>query len=257
MSQNIASEARCFRHPEHLATGTCTRCGTFICQVEQRVVDGAPYCETCATHPEVDWLDAFRLKYWGKRDAWAWLIGLGSLSNLVLAGNALLNERAFLAGGVLLAGAAINAGFWLGKRWARLALLGLQALNIVLNLFTAQLPTALAALIGLLITVAILLDTRNKLFFKIEVSREQLKKAWNLYSNNQVARTGFLCSILGVLMPPLAPVGLLCSIIGLRRVDPTARPPIGRKGHAIAGIVVGGLATLGWVLFFGATALAG
>jgi hypothetical protein len=32
----------------------------------------------------------------------------------------------------------------------------------------------------------------------------------------------------------------------LRRVDPSAYPPIGRKGYAIAGIVLGALGTLVW-----------
>ncbi|WP_257459184.1 hypothetical protein [Archangium lipolyticum] len=39
---------------------------------------------------------------------------------------------------------------------------------------------------------------------------------------------------------------LVCSIIGLRRVNPNAHPPIGRKGQAIAGIVLGTVGCLIW-----------
>jgi len=40
--------------------------------------------------------------------------------------------------------------------------------------------------------------------------------------------------------------GLACSIYGLTRVNPTAHPPIGRKGQAVAGIILGALGVVEW-----------
>jgi hypothetical protein len=102
-----------------------------------------------------------------------------------------------------------------------------------------------------LVLAAILQDTRNRLFFKVDVPREKLKKAWDLYCNNTIARVGFLLGIFSMLLCPLAVFGLPCSIVGLRRVNPQAHPPIGRKGQAIAGIVFNsvGLAILAVVSF--------
>ncbi len=45
---------------------------------------------------------------------------------------------------------------------------------------------------------------------------------------------------------PLAPISLLCFIIGLRRVNPAATPPIGRKKQSIAGIVINTVSLVGW-----------
>jgi hypothetical protein len=80
----------------------------------------------------------------------------------------------------------------------------------------------------------------------MEVSPEALKKAWDLYHNNTLARVGVLLGFFGMLIPGVGILALICSTIALRRVNPNAQPPIGRKGQAITGIVLGGLSTLYW-----------
>lgn len=44
--QPLPPEARCAVHPTNASSGTCGRCGSFIC-VQCLGPDGAPYCEKC------------------------------------------------------------------------------------------------------------------------------------------------------------------------------------------------------------------
>jgi hypothetical protein len=238
----VTQEARCFVHPEEPALGTCTRCGTFFCAQDRRTVGEKDYCASCATRPEVDYLEAFRLKHWGKRDAWAWFIGFGAILNL-LAGLALLASGAenLLFAFISLGSAVIGACFWAGLPFARLALCFVPIISMVVGMVTQGARGVVSSVLPIIITLIIYNDTRNKLFFREEVPPEALQRAWDLYSNNRVARAGFLLSIFGILLPILAPVALVCSVIGLRRVDPAAHPPIGRKRQAIAGIVLGSI----------------
>jgi hypothetical protein len=240
--------ARCPNHPDKNVLGACARCGTFFCALDYEELNGKDYCDTCAAHPDTDYLEAFRLKNWGKRDAWAWLIGFGALVNITLGAVTLVNsqEAAATVGAVIiLIAGAVGVCFWMGLPFARLALCILMGLFTVISFSTAG-PEAARAVIPFAVTIAMYRDTRNKLFFKQEVSREALQKAWHLYENNVVARMGFALGIVGLLLWPLAPFGLVCSIIGLRRVNPDSNPPVGRKGQAIAGIVLSALSMVGW-----------
>jgi hypothetical protein len=244
----MAEGAMCQAHPNEPAEGACTRCGTFYCSADHRVVLGKPYCDTCAVHPEVDYLEGFRLKLWGKRDAWTWVIGFGAVVNLILGVSLLvLNPEEMLVQALFsLWAGGVGACFWLGMPWARGAFLFVPVGSVILGVMTTG-PAAIAqGVVPMAIVVSIFNDTRNKLFFKQHVSMEALQKAWHLYMNNRVARAGFLLGILGVLVPGVGVIAIICSIIGLRRVDPNSHPPVGRKGQAIAGIVLGGLTVLGW-----------
>lgn len=244
--------ARCPAHPDRNVLGACARCGTFFCSLDHEELNGKDYCDTCAALPEVDYLEAFRLKNWGKRDAWAWLIGFGALVNLSLGAMTLVNAEhtavAVVGVLVLLAG-AVGVCFWLGMPFARLALCILMGLFSLISL-AATGPQSAGTVIPFAVTIAMYRDTRNKLFFKQEVSREALQKAWHLYENNVVARMGFALGLIGLLLWPLAPFALGCSIIGLRRVNPHSHPPVGRKGQAIAGIVLGASSLVGWLGFY-------
>lgn len=238
----VAQEARCFVHPEEPALGTCTRCGTFFCAQDRRTVGDKDYCASCATRPEVDYLEAFRLRYWGKRDAWAWLVAFGAIINLMFGLQLLVSgAENLLFAFIALGAAAVGACFWAGLPFARLALCFVPIISMLVGMVTQGAQAFVSGLMPIIITLVIYNDTRNKLFFREEVPPEALRKAWHLYSNNRVARAGFVLSIFGLLMPFFAPVALVCSIIGLRRVDPAAHPPIGRKGQAIAGIVLGSI----------------
>lgn len=245
-----AEGSRCHAHPDEPALGTCARCGTFYCEQDRWVVNGKTYCEACSVRPEVDYLEGFRLKYWGKRDAWSWLVGFGAVVN-VISGLAIFasGETSVMAVGLfgLLAG-VVGACFWLGIPWARTALIGVPIGSMVVGMLAGD-PTSVGrGIVPLLVTIAIYRDTRNKLFFKLEVPPEALKKAWDLYMNNTMARAGVMLGVLSFI-PGVGVLALICSIIGLKRVNPDATPPIGRKGQAIAGIILGALGTLAWGAF--------
>ena len=69
-------------------------------------------------------------------------------------------------------------------------------------------PANDAGLWPLVITAAISQDTRNKLFFKIEVPRKKLWKAWHMLQDNPLARIGFSLSFVGLIAFPVAAVAL-------------------------------------------------
>lgn len=241
----VTQEARCFVHQEEPALGTCARCGTFFCARDHRTVGDKEYCAACAARPEVDYLEAFRLKYWGKRDAWAWLVAFGAIINLLLGFQLLASGAENLLFAIIaFASAAVGACFWAGLPFARPALCLVPIISLLVGVVTQGGRPFVSGVLPIVITLIIYNDTRNKLFFREQVSPEALRKAWDLYANNPVARAGFLLGILGILLPILAPAALVCSIIGWRRANPAAHPPIGRKGQAIAGIVLGSIGIL-------------
>ncbi|QSQ20120.1 hypothetical protein JY651_33280 [Pyxidicoccus parkwayensis] len=244
---SVVGASRCYIHPGRPALGTCARCGIFYCDRDHRVVEGKAYCEDCSIRPDVDYLEAFRLKYWGRRDFWAWFVGFGAALH-IFSGFSIFTTGAveamplgvfgFLAG-------VVEVFFWLGVPWARRALIGVPIVFMAVGVMYGGLVAVAFGIFGLLVSIAINMDTRNKLFFKREVSREALQKSWDLYMNNAMARAGLMLGVAS-LIPGVGIVALACSISGLLQVDPKATPPIGRKGQAIAGIVLGALGTLYW-----------
>ncbi|ATB28874.1 DUF4190 domain-containing protein [Melittangium boletus] len=246
------AETRCPAHPEHPILGACKRCGTFFCEQDRHTLHGEDYCASCAERPELNYLEAFRLRYWGKRDTWAWLIGFSAIMRLISAPIFLRmpDGAGVLSGLVTLAGAVVCACFWLGKPFSRLGLCFLLVVELLVDAFTLGPNTLIRSAWPLLVSLAIYQDPRNRLFFQEHLPPETLQKLWHQYANNRVARLGFILGLFGLLFPPAAPVGLMCSIIGLRRVNPTANPPVGRKGQAIAGIVCGAAGLVLWTLLY-------
>ena len=223
-----------------------------MCAQDFALLDGHVFCPACAARPDVDYLEAYRLKYWGKRDSWAWAIGLGGVLNL-LAG-VLFVVAAFgsesKGASLLLALATLAIGvngllFWAGFPLARVGLfVGIGLLGI-LNMAMGPAGAGTIA-VPLIVAASAVAGTRNKLFFKQAVPRTELKKAWDLFHNNTIARSATTLGVAGLLMPFFSPLAVICGVIGLKRVDPNAHPPIGNKGRAIAGIVLGALAPLLW-----------
>jgi hypothetical protein len=253
----MAGEAHCAQHPDRVAINSCSRCGAFFCAEDAREVEGKLYCETCAARPDVDWLEALRLKYWGKRDVWAWLVGawaafaalefVSSLWTLAWHGLGSVGPAWTQAVADLVMESclvAIGVCFWSGLSWARVALPLLELIRVFLGSFRMGLLGAVFPALGLALSIGIYADVRNELFFRVPVSSARLKRWWHRYADNYVARTGFQFALAGLILPPLAPIALLCSAIGLTRVNPSAHPPIGRKQQAIAGLVLGVLGTL-------------
>lgn len=238
---------RCATHPDREALGACARCGNFYCFDERAVFQEKGFCGTCGALPEVDYLETFRLRHWGKRDSWAYVVGVSALAQLALA-VVFFQAQDWLSAVLSLVAAANAVCYFLGLPFARYGLIVLNMVFAILN--TASDPNAWTrSVIPIAVSLSVLNNTRNQLFFKVDVSQDKLKKAWDLYANNSIARTGFFLGLVGAVFPPLAIVGLSCSIIGLVRVNPNAHPPIGRKGMAIAGIVLSSIG-LAWGLVF-------
>ncbi len=243
-----AVSPRCAVHPDKDAGATCQRCGNFLCGACRHWVMAAVYCPTCAARPEINYLETFRLQFWGRRDAWTYLVGLVTL---VLLGAALkvLVEGSLPVGLAMLCAAGVGGAFFLGQRWARV---GLMLVPVATGLLT--MPQAGAAVLAVCFVpfcaaLQIYLDPRNRLFFRIDIPKSALRKLWDLHANNPLARHALTLGISSVFMPVLAPLALLFGFLGLRRVDPHARPPIGRKGQALTGIALGVGSVVLWVFF--------
>ncbi|MCE9668446.1 DUF4190 domain-containing protein [Myxococcus stipitatus] len=251
MSSQVLSGGapRCAVHPEHEASATCQRCGNFTCLECVHWVLDQVYCTACAFRPEVNYLEAFRLSVWGKRDANAWVVAFGTLLLLLATFGALVAAEWSLA--VVLAGASgVGVAFFLGVGWARPALV---VTPIVLGAFGMARGGVGGLVVGFLLFVSALqihLDTRTRLFFREDVPRRELKRLWELRVNNPVARHAMSVGIGAFFLPVLAPVAIVLGIVGLRRVDPNARPPIGRRGQALAGVVLGCLSLAAWGFLF-------
>jgi hypothetical protein len=268
-------EPRCPVHPDRPAAGTCQRCGAFACAEELSApVAGRSLCAACGARPDADYLEAFRLKYWGRRDAFTWLWAT-AIPFLLAAGIGQAFDRQGLDAAPLLAIALAGAISFFGRRWSRPlvfvvpAAIGLWAAvkfarEVVRSApgpatvaFLGAIFAAFFGVLPLLIAVAAYRDARRALFFRVPLRRERLQKAWNVYANNSAARTGWLLSLSGLIIPGLGLLGLALSWYGLTRVDPAAHPPIGRKRQAIAGVVLGSLDVLGWGTLFALQSFAG
>jgi hypothetical protein len=206
------------------------------------------YCPTCAARPEINYLETFRLQFWGRRDSWTYLVGLVTLA-LVGAALKALVEGFWPAALAMLGAAGVGVAFFLGQRWARI---GLMLVPVAAGLVAMPLAGVLVlavCFVPFCAALQIYLDPRNRLFFRIDVPRNTLRKLWDLHANNPLARHALTLGISSVFMPILAPLAVVFGSIALRRVDPNARPPIGRKGQALTGIVLGVGAVLLWALF--------
>jgi hypothetical protein len=233
--------ATCPNHPGEPAVGNCSRCGTFLCTAEWTVVDGAGYCPACAARDDVDYLEAFRKKYWGKRDSWAWTIGLGAPAQLLGGLFTLVTgpPEGYLAGVLLVLSGVNSAFFFFGKPLSRL---GLVLLTVAWTASYAFLigPVALVSgFVGALLVVSILTTTRTKLFFKLDVPRQALAKCWDQLANNALAGTSLALAVGGLLVPGFGLLAIFTGLVALTRVNRKSRPPIGKAGQAIGGIILG------------------
>jgi hypothetical protein len=230
---------RCAAHPDEPAGGTCARCGTFFCGQCVQWISGQAWCAPCAARPEINYLEQFRLKLWGRRDGWAWLVGLGSLILAAIALQLLVKGAPPPLVALLAALAGVGVAFFLGVRWAREALVGAPLLLALLSgLLLSPGAAVLMALLSLC-ALSVYFDTRNQLFFRREVSPQRLQQLWHLRENNPLARNALNFGVGALFVPVFAPLAILLGVLALRRVDPHAVPPIGRKGQAIAALVLG------------------
>lgn len=248
----LPEAAPCALHPERPAVGACARCGGFFCEAEARRHGEHTYCAECGQRPEVSYLEQLRARLWGKRDAWAWAMGLSAPAHLAF-GFAMGLDRTWhwaVLGGV---NALVVTAWFLGVRLARPALVLLPAAWLVG--FVVQGREVLEALPLVLppmgVALAAVASTRGQLFFRMEVDARKLERLWDARENNPLARRALVCGLLGVVLPVAAPVAMVLGGVALRRVNPEARPPVGRKEYALAGLMLGALGVLGWGVYFG------
>ncbi|QSQ21470.1 hypothetical protein JY651_40840 [Pyxidicoccus parkwayensis] len=239
--------ARCATHPDELASATCQRCGAFVCGACTTWLLGSLYCPACATRPEVNYLETLRLQFWGKRDATAWFVMFCALLSLIGA------QAAFREGNVpacvsMVAVTAVGVCFFLGMRWARYALLLVPTLFILPGLSEMGPLLVVFAIVPTLFMLQIFLDPRSRLFFRVKVPERALRRLWDIRVNNPLARHAVSLGVLAFFFPLFAPAAVVCGAIALRRVDPHARPPIGRRASSVVGIVLGMGATAMWVM---------
>jgi hypothetical protein len=240
--------ARCPQHLEQSASGACARCGAFFCSRDEVAISGKKYCGECGKRPELNYLEQMRLKYWGARDSWTYLIAIGTLSDAAqaLASMVQLSPAAVVFAAI----AAIKICFFLGLPFARRAILAVPSatmFGILLVMMMEGKPMTgpvVGVLLGTsifptLILLAITHSTRNKLFFKVEVPEAELKKLWSTYHDNPLARTSALVGVIGLVVPLIPLVAMALGGIALRRVNPHSMPPVGRQKTAIAGVVLG------------------
>ncbi|NOK22005.1 B-box zinc finger protein [Corallococcus carmarthensis] len=252
-----SQQVRCAVHPDQPAGGTCTRCGSFICADCATSVPGLGarlYCAACAARPDVNYLEALRQRYWGRRDEWAWVVAGVTLLLCVGAAAAVAQwglraSKQALFPLVLLLPVPVGVAFFLGQRWARHALLATPlVMAVVADVLhrDGRFLFFLCAVPGLLTALRIHRDVRNQLFFRLPVSAGSLKLLWDLRFNNPMARQALRFGFSSVFMPLLAPIAWVCGVLALMRVDLKATPPIGRRGQAIAGLVLGIVSPLLW-----------
>ncbi|RKH51020.1 hypothetical protein D7X96_16025 [Corallococcus interemptor] len=255
----LSQQGRCAVHPDLPAGGTCFRCGGFFCADCATSVPGLVarlYCRACAARPDVNYLEALRQRYWGKRDGWAWWVAGVTLLCCVATAAALTEwgldaTKDSLFALLFLVPVPVGVAFFLGKRWARHALLATPLVMAVVAgalVPDARFFFALCVMPALLIGVRIHRDARNQLFFQLPVPPRALKALWEQRFNNPMAQQALRFGFSSVLMPLLAPIAVICGAVALTRVDPEATPPIGRRGQAITGLVLGLVGPLLWWL---------
>lgn len=161
-----------------------------------------------------------------------------------------------LAAGAL-AFAGVGLGCFLGQRWARHAQLGLSVLVCLLLLGRSDAErSGPAVLMGGGLALRIYLDPRHRLFFRLPVKQATLRRLWHMYEDNPLASVALMLGVFGLLLPFLAPGALVLGGVALRRVDPEARPPVGRRGQALGALGLGMLALVLWGSLLGSLLLA-
>lgn len=225
------------------ALGNCQRCGTFFCAADRLDVDSVAYCQPCGIRPDVDWIEAYRQSLLGRRDGWAWLFGLTAIGYIAFSANLAANTDGTtrLLAVPALGSAIVGALFFFGKPIARWLLVVSTVFWAVVQFALIGPWSLLPGLVSALFVTAVLINTRNRLFFRLEVSREAVRKDYDRLADNRIARNAFALGILSLLLPFIAPIAIICGVIGFKRVNPTAKPPVGKGAHAIAGIVFGAL----------------
>jgi hypothetical protein len=236
----------CPAHAAEELIGPCERCGDFVCKLDSRVLEGKRLCVArCAAEVESDYLERYRRELWGKMDGWVFWFGILSPFFTLIG----IWWAPPLEAAVGIGGTAIFIAYLLRKPWARVALFLMPPTHILLSIPQGGEAVGAAFAVSLFTTLLVTgayLSPRNRLAFRLTVSRAQLRKLWDVYRNNPRARESVALGILGWPLPILAPVGVAMAIYGLLQVNPASDPPIGKRSHAMAGLLLSIASIIFW-----------
>jgi hypothetical protein len=84
-----------------------------------------------------------------------------------------------------------------------------------------------------------LFSVPSKLFFRMSMPREKIVETYKQLEDNRAARWALGFALLGLFLPPFAVMALVCGGVGLKRVDPDGKPPVGGKARAITALALG------------------
>lgn len=222
----MLAERACVFHPDRGAKAACQRCGRLLCDEDRRVVDEMVHCPRC------DPLESFRAKLWGKRDVWAWLMGLSAPPQLWMTVDAVRTGAGLPW---VVANAALTvlcACYFFGQRWTRTAVLlsPLAVLAAPDALFLSRAPRGMelggvvwatkltVLLVGTGLLVGMYLNVRNQLFFRIDPPRARLAEERTEYFSNRIARWALGISLGGLILPGLGAAALPMAITALYRI---------------------------------------
>lgn len=155
----------------------------------------------------------------------------------------------------MLAAAVVYPLFWGGYKPARMLLIGVSVVGVAMSIAAGGAP----GIVGVIFVSSAIRSPRNKLFFEIELTEDELMAGWRAANDNHIALRGRGLAIVGLLsclawigiasiaFGTLA-VGVFAAVlggIGLARVDPNASPPVAQRGAALFGIVGGVISVVG------------
>ena len=245
----------CPRHEAEPVTGTCSRCGDFLCRLDATAAPDGLRCPVCVLPASDAWVEPFRKRYHGKRDGYAWFfLALAPVQGAVVVHTALTPIPGAAARGILLASALAGAGlsvlFGLGLRPARALLpwLALASFFAVAVAAPGARPPAGVFVHGLALAIGFQAQksTRDALFFREPVSLPELRAFYELVRENPGARYGYILSYFALLAPGASLVTLALCLVGLVSVDPGSDPPVGRRREAIAGLAISAVGCVLW-----------
>ncbi len=240
----------CAQHLAVEATVTCARCGAFVCRACERPVHGVIYCVSCAQRPDVNWLETWRQSQLGRREGLAFLALVMSVV-WALATVGTWRSVSSPGDGVVVGLLALQTlhgfAFFKGVTFSRIALLLLAFAWAALWAADNVEWAAVMAVVNLVSWFVVLVDTGNKLFFRLEVSEAALEKHWRLYGDNPLSMTASQLAMLALFIPPMAPVALVTAGVALSRVDATAVPPVGNRWRCITSLLFSAVLTVGWL----------
>lgn len=181
----------------------CARCGAFG---ELRELDGARYCVTCAARPDIGIVSRYRALRLGRRDVWAWIVGGSALLSVLMVFFTIAWALPLAATWATLA--VTQVLFCVGFGWARP--LPLITMGVAAGVFAlTKLASPLALVWPAILAVSAYRDLRCRLFFRKDVSDDELRPVVQRLQNNDLSYTANVLAGVSLFFPPiwLAAVG--------------------------------------------------